>query len=58
MWPRNFWPSSGPGTAASLTSDEHFSVDGTLLEAWASAKSFPPKKARRGRLRMIQAIQP
>ena len=24
-------------------SDEHFSVDGTLLEAWASAKSFQPK---------------
>ncbi len=26
------------------TSDEHFSVDGTLLEAWASAKSFQPKE--------------
>ena len=26
-----------------LTSDEHFSVDGTLLEAWAGAKSFQPK---------------
>jgi transposase len=26
-----------------LTSDEHFTVDGTLLEAWASAKSFRPK---------------
>lgn len=26
-----------------LTSDEHFSVDGTLLEAWASQKSFRPK---------------
>jgi transposase len=26
-----------------LTSDEHFSVDGTLLEAWASQKSFKPK---------------
>ena len=25
------------------TSDEHFSVDGTLLEAWASGKSFQPK---------------
>ena len=22
------------------TSDEHFTVDGTLLEAWASLKSF------------------
>lgn len=26
-----------------LLSHEHFSVDGTLLEAWASAKSFRPK---------------
>ncbi len=23
-----------------LLSDEHFSVDGTLIEAWASQKSF------------------
>jgi transposase len=27
----------------SLLSDEHFSVDGTLIEAWASQKSFQPK---------------
>jgi transposase len=26
-----------------LTSDEHFSIDGTLVEAWASQKSFRPK---------------
>jgi transposase len=26
-----------------LISDEHFTVDGTLLEAWASMKSFRPK---------------
>lgn len=26
-----------------LTSSEHFSVDGTLIEAWASHKSFRPK---------------
>src|SRR5574339_1120436 len=26
-----------------LVSDEHFTVDGTLLEAWASHKSFRPK---------------
>ena len=26
-----------------LTSDEHFTVDGTLLEAWASVKSFQRK---------------
>src|ERR1700679_3690406 len=29
--------------AANLTSDEHFSGDGTLIEAWASQKSFQPK---------------
>lgn len=28
---------------AGLTSDEHFTVDGTLIEAWASLKSFRPK---------------
>jgi len=31
-------PKVGP-----LLSDEHFSVDGTLIEAWASMKSFRPK---------------
>src|SRR5580700_4919206 len=29
---------------ADLLSDEHFSVDGTLLEAWASQKSFQRKE--------------
>ena len=29
--------------AEGLISDEHFTVDGTLLEAWASHKSFTPK---------------
>jgi hypothetical protein len=29
--------------ALKLTSDEHFTVDGTLIEAWASLKSFKPK---------------
>jgi transposase len=28
---------------ARLLSDEHFTVDGTLIEAWASLKSFRPK---------------
>src|SRR5207237_4121967 len=28
-----------------LLSDEHFSVDGTLIEAWASQKSFGPRTA-------------
>jgi hypothetical protein len=26
-------------------SSDHFSVDGTLIEAWASMKSFKPKDA-------------
>jgi hypothetical protein len=30
-------------SAAGLVSDEHFSVDGTLIEAWASQKSFQRK---------------
>jgi transposase len=30
-----------------LTSDEHFTVDGTLIEAWASLKSFQPKKQKK-----------
>jgi hypothetical protein len=29
--------------ASDLMSDEHVTVDGTLLEAWASQKSFQPK---------------
>jgi len=31
-----------------LLSDDHFSVDGTLIEAWASLKSFRPKDADPG----------
>lgn len=30
-------------SANGLVSDEHFSVDGTLIEAWASLKTFLPK---------------
>lgn len=33
----------GKAESAGLTSDEHFSVDGTLVEAWASHKSFRAK---------------
>jgi transposase len=33
---------------APLLSDEHFSVDGTLIEAWASQKSFRPKDGSGG----------
>jgi transposase len=31
-----------------LLSDEHFSVDGTLIEAWAGHKSFKPKNDKDG----------
>jgi transposase len=31
-----------------LMSDEHFSVDGTLIQAWASHKSFQPKENATG----------
>ena len=33
----------GQPPVKTLLSDEHFSVDGTLIEAWASMKSFKPK---------------
>lgn len=33
---------------AGLTSDEHFSVDGTLIESYASIKSFRPIAAKAG----------
>lgn len=33
---------------AGLVSDEHLTVDGTLLEAWASLKSFQPKDEKPG----------
>jgi transposase len=32
----------GQARGAGLLSDEHFTVDGTLIEAWASHKSFMP----------------
>lgn len=34
--------------ALRLLSDEHFTVDGTLIEAWASHKSFRPKQGGDG----------
>jgi transposase len=33
--------------AKGLTSDEHFTVDGTLMEAWASLKSFQSKSEKK-----------
>src|SRR6266850_2500862 len=36
-------PTTFTKNRARLLSDEHFTVDGTLLEAWASHKSFRPR---------------
>lgn len=36
----------GQAAQAGLLSDEHFTVDGTLIEAWASMKSFRPKDSQ------------
>lgn len=38
----------GQARVKGLTSDEHFTVDGTLIEAWASLKSFQPKDEKKG----------
>src|SRR5262245_9208955 len=35
--------SSGVERATDMMSDEHFTVDGTLIEAWATQKSFQRK---------------
>ena len=35
-----------PPEVKRLLSSEHFSVEGTLIEAWASPKSFKPKASR------------
>ena len=43
--------------AKGLTSDEHFTVDGTLLEAWAGVKSFQRKDRQEPAARMIPAIR-
>jgi transposase len=37
----------GQAREAGLLSDEHFTVDGTLIEAWAGHKSFQPKDRRK-----------
>ena len=45
--------------AQDVLSDEHFTVDGTLLEAWAGLKSFKRGSAPTiSRRRTIPAIRP
>ena len=43
---RSSMPCVPQARAARLLSDEHFTVDGTLLEAWAGQKSFKPTRRR------------
>ena len=38
----------GQARVKALLSQDHFSVDGTLIEAWASMKSFKPKESAEG----------
>jgi hypothetical protein len=38
-------------------SDDHFSVDGTLIEAWASLKSFQRKAATPPRRQRVDGLQ-
>ena len=44
--------------ANDLLSDEHFSVDGTLIEAWASQKAFSARTRIRLRRRTTPATRP
>ena len=41
-----------------LLSSDHFSVDGTLIEAWASMKSVKPKDGAAGRRRKAAGAMP
>ena len=60
------WPGTSPRRSSSavvaqaqarqLLSAEHFTVDGTLIEAWAGLKSFTAAATRRPRRRTIRAI--
>ena len=45
-WRRLFRRGAGQARAHGLLSDEHFTVDGTLIEAWAGHKSFKRKADR------------
>jgi hypothetical protein len=48
----------GQAAEAGLLSDEHFTVDGTLLEAWASLKSSSAGTNRRRSRLTIRATRP
>jgi transposase len=43
-----FYETVEQARAQEVISEEHFSVDGTLIEAWASQKSFRPKDQPKG----------
>jgi hypothetical protein len=44
---KEFWSPVEQAAAKGLTSDEHLAMDVTLLEEWATLKSFQPRKAAR-----------
>jgi transposase len=44
--------------AKGLTSDDHFTVDGTLLEAWASQKSLSGERRRTSRSKRNSVTRP
>ena len=52
--PGSSGPYSGQAEVEALLSDDHFTVDGTLIEAWASMKSFKPKDGPAGGWRWPQ----
>jgi hypothetical protein len=43
-----FFAVMGQAQSAGVTSNEHFTVDGSLIDAWASVKSFRPKDEKEG----------
>src|SRR5215471_18774444 len=45
-WPEFLAEVVAQAGAKGLTSDEHFTVDGTLLEAWASQKSYQTREGK------------
>lgn len=46
---------AGRGSVRRLMSDEHFTVDGTLLESWASLKSLRPEPTWAGNANHVAA---
>ena len=45
------YPGAGPGRTRALLSADHFTVDGTLVEVWASHKKLQTQDGTRGAAR-------